>query len=107
MSYTRAISSSPEVICAYYELLEETLVENDIIDKPSKIFDLDETGMQPDPQPTKVVVPKGTRHPTSITTGNKAQISVLSCCNTAGYDLPPCVIFDRFRLTPDSAVKCA
>jgi len=45
-------------------------------------------------------VVKGTKHPTSVTTGNKAQITVVSCCSAAGYVLPPMVTFDQKSLKP-------
>ena len=41
----------------YYELLEQTLREHDLLDKPCQIFNLDETGMAV-PAPPKVVAPK-------------------------------------------------
>jgi len=45
-------------------------------------------------------VVKGTKHPTSVTTGKKAQITVESCCSAAGYVLPPMVTFDQKSLKP-------
>ena len=48
LSYTRAVSSSPEILNSYFDLLEETMKQNDLFDKPSQIFNLDESGM---PQP--------------------------------------------------------
>ena len=56
-----------------------------------------------DPTPTKVVVLKGTKHPTSVISGNKAQITVVACCNAAGYVMPPMVVFDRKTLKPEMA----
>ena len=87
--YARAVASNPEVLDNYYNLLEQTLTDNGLLDKPCQIFNIDETGMPLDPSPTKVVVVKGTKHPTSVTTGNKAHITVVSCCSAAGYVWPP------------------
>ena len=56
-----------------------------------------------DPTSTKVVVPEGTKHPTSVTSGNKAQITVVVCCNAAGYVMPPTVVFDRKIQKPEMA----
>ena len=36
--------------------------------------------------------------------GDKTQITVLACCNAAGYALPPFVIFDRMSLKPEPTV---
>ena len=67
----------------YFDLLEVTLTENDILSCPSQIFNCDETGMPLDPKPIKAVVAKGTKHPSTITTGDKSQVTVLACCNAA------------------------
>ena len=101
VSYARAISSSSEVISNYYDLLEKTLSDNDLMDKPCQIYNMDETGMPLDPTPTKIVTVKGTKHPTCITTGNKTQLTVVGCCSADGRALPPMVIFDRKNLKPE------
>ena len=80
LSYTRAVSSSPEIINSYFDLLEETIEKNNLMDSPSQIFNLDETGMPLDPQPLKVVTVRGVKHATSISTGNKSQFQ---CCHAA------------------------
>ena len=41
----RAVASNPEVINRYFDLLEQTVLENSLSNKPSQIFNLDETGM--------------------------------------------------------------
>ena len=103
LSYARAVASSPEIIDHYYDLLEQTLVDNDLLEKPMQLFNMDETAMPLDPTPTKVVVLKGTKYPTSVTSGNKAQITVVACCNAAGYAMPPMVVFDHQTLKPEMA----
>ena len=54
-----------------------------------------------DPKPLKVVVQKGIKYPRAVTSGNKAQITVSTCCNTAGYVISPFVIYDRETLKPE------
>lgn len=73
------------------------------MDKPCLIFNCDETGMPLAPAPSKVVAVKGDKHPYSINSGNRAQITVLSCCSAAGYAIPPLVVFDRKILKPEMA----
>ena len=104
LAYARAIASDTEVFQGYYDLLERTLVDNELMDKPAQIFNLDETGMPLDPAPPLVIARRGQKHPSAICSGNKAQITVLSCCSAAGYALPPCVIFDRKSLKPELTV---
>ena len=98
LSYIRAVSSSPEIINHYFDLLESTIVDNCLLGKPSQIFNMDETGMPLDPNPPFVVAPIGAKHVSYMRTGDKFQITVITCCNTAGYAMPPTVVFDRKQI---------
>ena len=55
LSYARVVASDPVVIDRYYDLLEETLTENGLLDCPSQIFNCDETGLPLDHTPSSVV----------------------------------------------------
>ena len=98
LSYIRAVSSSPEIINHYFDLLENTIADNSLLGKPSQIFNMDETGMPLDPNPPFVVAPVGTKHVSCMRTGDKSQITVIACCNAAGYAIPPTVVFDRKQI---------
>ena len=98
LSYIRVVSSSPEIINHYFDLLESTIVDNDLLGKPSQIFNMDETGMPLDPNPPFVVAPVGAKHVSCMRTGDKSQITVIACCNAAGYAIPPTVVFDRKQI---------
>jgi len=41
LSYILAISSSPDIISQYYDLLENTIFDNSLQGKPSQIFNMD------------------------------------------------------------------
>ena len=92
------MASDPEIINNYYDLLECTLCDNDLMDKPPQIFNFDEMGMPLDPTPPLIVARRGQKHPSTVGSGDKSQITVLSCCSAFGYALPPFVIFDRQRI---------
>ena len=100
LAQVRAVSTSPEVLERYYDMLEATLVSNDLLDKPCQIFNCDETGMPLSPHPPRVIAPKGAKHPAAITSGDRSQITVLAYCSAGGYVIPPFVIFDRKTLKP-------
>ena len=104
MSYVHVIAQDEEVIASYFDLLENTLVQNNILDNPSKIYNCDETGMPLNPKPLKGVCQKGMKDPSHITGNSKAQISILACTNAAGYALPPYVIFDQKTLNHNLTV---
>ena len=101
LTYARAVASDPAILDRYYDLLERTLIENDLIDKPCQIYNCDETGMPLAPKPVKVVTTMNDKHPYSTVAGDKGQITVLMCCSAGGYPIPPFVIFDRKFIKPE------
>lgn len=102
LSSCRAMASDPEVISAYFDMLEKTLSENKLLNKPIQIYNLDETGMPLGSKPLKGICLKGS-NPHSITSGLKAQITVVACVNAAGWTIPPMVIWDRKTMAADFA----
>ena len=95
LSQARARATDEEVINNYFDLLEATLQEYDLLGKPGQIFNLDESGFPLNPKPPKGVFDKGTKNLSACCSGDKAQITVLACVNAIGNSLPPMVIFDR------------
>lgn len=51
--------------------------ENDLLNKPCQIYNIDETGMPLNPSSPLVVTTKRQKHPQTIMTGNKSQITDL------------------------------
>ena len=101
LSLARAKASDSEVLSRYFDMLEDTLCESCLLDKPSQIFNVDETGMPLDPALLKGVFKVGTKNPISVTSGDKSQVTVVGCVSAAGYCIPPMVIWDRKTLHPD------
>ena len=101
LSYGRAIATSPDVLNRYFDMLEETLETNGILDDPSRIFNCDETGLPLSPKCLKIVDKIGSRNPRHITGNTKPQITVLACSCAAGYVIPPFIIFNRKSLSQD------
>ena len=99
LSYGRAIATNPDVLNRYFDMLEETLETNGILDDPSRIFNCDETGLPLSPKCLKIVDKIGSRNPSHITGNTKAQITVLACSCAAGYVIPPFIIFNRKSLS--------
>ena len=98
LSYARAIANNPQVIEAYFNLLEKTITEYGLAHCPGQIFNCDETGMPLTQKPPRVVTSVGQKHPYTITSGDKSQITVMACASVSGYSIPPMVIFDRKHL---------
>ena len=100
LSKARAIASDPCYIMEYFDVLEQTLKNNELLDKPQLIFNMDETGVPLSPKGQKGVHEVGSKNPITITSGDKTQITVVACVSAAGYCLPPMVIWDRKTLSP-------
>ena len=101
LSYIRAMAQDQESINHYYNLLEDTLTQNDLLDNPTQLFNCDETGMPLSPKPLKTVFKLGAKNPSYITGDLRSQVTVLACSSAAGYALPPFVVFDRKTLNHD------
>ncbi len=98
LSLARAMASDRDVLNRYFDMLEDCLRSNEILNRPSCIFNCDETGVPLNPQSLKVVTEKGAKHPSYISSGCKIQVTVMACTCAAGYAIPPLVIFDRLTL---------
>ena len=87
-----------ETINGYFDLLEDTLKQNDLENAPSQIYNIDETGVPLYPKAPKIVVPKEMKKPWYQSPGRKGQITVVACENAAGNVLPPLIIFDTKKI---------
>ena len=105
VSHARAMGASPENLGRYFDLLEETLVSNGLMDEPCCLYNADETGLCLDANPIKVIGPKGHKHFYSVTSGKKTQVTVLSAVNAAGQYVPPLIISNRKNLPSMSSVE--
>ena len=55
LSMTRAATITPEVVCSYYQELEQVITKYGLRDRPEAIYNLDETGFSPEHHPPKVL----------------------------------------------------
>lgn len=101
LSHSRAMGACPEALNEYFDVYEYTLKKYNLEDKPGSLFNMDETGMPLDPKSWKVVVPKGMKNPSLITSGSKAKVTVVGCISAAGVPIPPMVVWDRKTLHPE------
>ena len=81
-----------------FSIAQSTLTEHNLLNKPNRIYNVDETGMPLDHKPPKVVTTKGQKKVRCRTTGNKAQVTVIACVSASGHTIPPFVIFDAKTL---------
>jgi hypothetical protein len=105
LSQARAMATDRVIIGKYFDLLEETLNENKIMNVANQIFNCDETGMPLSLKPLKVIDSRGSKHPSYITSDSKEQITVLVCASASGATIPPFIIFNRKSLHPELAIN--
>nr|XP_047122972.1 uncharacterized protein LOC124806265 [Hydra vulgaris] len=68
------------------------MVKNGFHVKPESIWNMDETVLQLDVKPRKLVARKDTKNLHSRTSGNRELITVIACVNAQGKFIPPQVI---------------
>jgi hypothetical protein len=101
LSMIRAKAMDIDSINRYFDVLEHTLKENGIYNKPTLIYNCDESGIPLNPKGLKVVAKTGAKNISAISGNSKGQITVLACTSASGVALPPMVIFDRKTLNPE------
>ena len=101
LGQARANAVTSSNLAEYFSVLEETLQEHNLMNCPSRIFNMDESGIPLDHKPSKVITLKGTKKVHCRTSGNKSQITVIVCTSAAGTVIPPMVIFEGKRLNPE------
>lgn len=101
LSKARAIATDSEIVDNYFDLLQKTITEHDLLDKPCQIFNADESGFPLAPKSPKGIHAIGEHSAQAINSGNKSQITILACVSAGGHCLPPMVIWDRKSLSPE------
>ena len=104
LSRVRANAVTKDNMEKYFSLLKETLESNDLLNKPSCIYNMDESGMPLDYKQPKRIALKGMKKVHGLSTGNKSQITIVGCGNAAGQTLPPMVIFKGERFNHEWSV---
>lgn len=102
LSIARAQGLNRDEVNKMFELLLKVLTENDLIDKPDRIYNTDETGVQMNNNPGKVIATKGAKVVNSITSSEKGEtMSIIACCNAVGHYVPPVVIIKGVNKRPE------
>ncbi|KAI4468140.1 hypothetical protein MML48_2g00013261 [Holotrichia oblita] len=93
VEYARKKAMDPFTIHNYFSLLKDQLDNLALHNKPSQIWNLDETSLSIDPRRSKVVGEIGKPSSRTISTPGKENTTVLALCNAEGKKAPPLIIF--------------
>lgn len=96
----RARSTTPENITEYYRNLKDIFDKYNFHVKPHLIYNVDETGLQPEHRPPNVIAPPNTK-PQAITSPRSTTTTVIACANAVGNSIPPYFVFKGKRFNPD------
>jgi hypothetical protein len=81
-------------------VLRIVLEENGLTNKPQHVYNLDETGLQPDHRPPNVIASVKTK-PQAITSPRSTTTTLIACINALGHSIPPFFIFKGVRFNPE------
>ena len=94
----RMESLNKQAITSYFDLLKSVLEDNNLMNSPEQIYNVDESGMPLNHRAPKVITQKGQKKVRVRTTGDKSQITVVGCASASGQVIPPYIIFDTATL---------
>ena len=92
----------PTKVAKYIHVLKTVPTEKCLLNKPHQIWNMDETGVQLDHKPGKIVAAKGSKYLQTRTSGHRETITLIGASNAAGSSLPPHIItkhMECFRQT--------
>ena len=91
----RALMAKENVMINHFQILKDLLVEYHLLDKPEKLFNVDESGINMNIHQGKVVVTKGSKQVHSISKGTRDDLTVNCCVNANGECIPLILIFEK------------
>ena len=95
-----ARSATRETLDNYYKELLIILQKYKLLEKPHRIFSVDETGVSTEHIPPKIVAQRG-RTPLAVVSNRSATAMIISTVSAIGQVLPPYIIFKGKRMCDD------
>jgi hypothetical protein len=105
LSLNRAKCASAEVIRNYFHELHHVLLENDLLDKPQHIFNVDESGFSTEHRPPKIVCGKQLK-PQSVVSEKSKNVTIIGSANAIGNHVPPFYVFPGKRWMDELLQDC-
>ena len=96
---SRAIGFNRPKVNQFFQLYRDLLKDKNICN-PSKIWNMDETGITTVQKPCKILATRGKRQVSKMTSAERGQLVTIVCAmNASGSYLPPTFIFPRARMS--------
>jgi len=88
----RAKNTTSEIVATYFDTLGDVMSKYDLHNNPQRIYNVDETGLQPEHRPPNVIAAKRSKPP-AITFPKSTTVTVIGCASESGHSIPPFYIF--------------
>lgn len=97
-SLSRATSFNKTNVQDFFKKLTDVMGKYEFA--PSRIYNIDETGVTTVQKPKKIVAPRGQKQVGAITSAERGTLVTLACAvNALGNSIPPMFVFPRLRYT--------
>ena len=100
LSMVRAHNATRETLDNYYKELLRIIQKYKLLEKPHRIFNVDETGISTEHIPPKIVASRGST-PLAMVSSRSATTTIISTVSAIGQVLPPYIIFKGKRKCDD------
>lgn len=98
----RAQKLNPFIVEDHFTKLQNILTEMDIIDKPERIYNIDEKGCRLCLHSEQMVLAqKGARRVHIVGNEHGENVTIVSCGNALGSAIPPVILFKGKRMKPE------
>ncbi|XP_045169024.1 uncharacterized protein LOC123531825 [Mercenaria mercenaria] len=95
----RAASTSQQAVNSYFTNLETVIMNNNLLNKPECIYNIDEKGIQTEHSPPYIV--GGKASVPAITSSRSAVTTIIGGGNAIGTQVPPFFVFKGQRMNED------
>lgn len=85
----------------YFSLLKDVLIQNELMNLPGQIYNVDETGMPLNNKVPKIVTRRGHKKSSMPHIWEQKSNHSIGCASATGHALPPFVIFDAKSLNAE------
>lgn len=104
LSLARAHGVNRKDVKDFFDLLAKIYQDYDFASHPEDIYNMDESGIQINNKPGKVIATKGAKDVYTLTSHEKGEnVTVIACCNAQGNFIPPVLIYKGAYSKPQFA----
>ncbi|KAJ8302274.1 hypothetical protein KUTeg_021261 [Tegillarca granosa] len=97
LSFSRAQSASREKLNNYYKELSSLMTKHNLTDRPDRIYNIDETGINTQHKPLKIVCSTDTKAQ-AVTSEKSSLTTIIGAGNATGNHIPPYYVFQGEKM---------